>query len=48
MTEFPKRKNIRLKDFDYSQNGYYFIMGTVSTQTDVSVINNKSKRFIVL
>ena len=25
MTEFPKRKNIRLKDFNYSQNGYYFI-----------------------
>ncbi len=25
MTEFPKRKNIRLKDFDYSKNGYYFI-----------------------
>ena len=25
MTEFPKRKNIRLKDFDYSQNGCYFI-----------------------
>ena len=25
MTEFPKRKNIRLKDFGYSQNGYYFV-----------------------
>ena len=25
MTEFPKRKNIRLKNFDYSQNGYYFV-----------------------
>ena len=25
MTELPKRKNIRLKDFDYSQNGYYYV-----------------------
>lgn len=25
MAEFPKRKNIRLKDFDYSQNGCYFV-----------------------
>ena len=25
MTELPKRKNIRLKDFDYSQNGCYFV-----------------------
>ncbi len=23
--ELPKRKNIRLKDFDYSQNGAYFV-----------------------
>lgn len=23
--EYPKRKNLRLKNFDYSQNGYYFI-----------------------
>lgn len=25
MTKLPRRKNIRLKDFDYSQAGYYFI-----------------------
>ena len=25
MTTLPKRKNIRLKSFDYSQPGYYFI-----------------------
>ena len=25
MSEFLKRKNIRLKDFDYSQNGYYYV-----------------------
>ena len=23
--ELPKRKNLRLKDYDYSQNGAYFI-----------------------
>ncbi len=23
--EYPKRKNLRLKEYDYSQNGYYFI-----------------------
>ena len=23
--ELPKRKNIRLKDYDYNQSGYYFI-----------------------
>lgn len=25
MNELPKRKQIRLKNYDYSQNGYYFI-----------------------
>ena len=30
MPELPKRKQIRLKDYDYSQNGYYFI--TICTQ----------------
>ena len=25
MNEFPRRKQIRLKNYDYSQNGYYFI-----------------------
>lgn len=25
MSKLPNRKNIRLKDFDYSQSGYYFI-----------------------
>lgn len=24
-TEYPKRKHIRLKKYDYSQNGYYYI-----------------------
>lgn len=30
MNELPKRKQIRLKNYDYSQNGYYFI--TVCTK----------------
>ncbi len=25
MKDFPKRKNLRLKDFDYSSNGCYFV-----------------------
>ena len=25
MEKLPKRKNIRLKDYDYSQAGYYFV-----------------------
>lgn len=30
MNELPKRKNIRLKDYDYSQPGCYFV--TICTQ----------------
>ena len=33
MLDLPKRKNIRLKDFDYSQNGAYFI--TICTKTQI-------------
>ena len=25
MNELPTRKNIRLKDFDYTKNGFYFV-----------------------
>lgn len=25
MDNLPKRKQLRLKDYDYSQNGYYFV-----------------------
>ncbi len=25
MNNLPKRKNTRLKDYDYSQSGYYFV-----------------------
>ena len=28
--EYPKRKNIRLPDYDYSRNGAYFV--TICTQ----------------
>ena len=35
MNDLPKRKKIRLKDYDYSQNGYYFI--TVCTQNKKSL-----------
>lgn len=31
MIELPRRKQIRLKEFDYSQNGYYFV--TVCTKS---------------
>ena len=30
MEKLPKRKNTRLKDFDYSQNGAYYV--TICTQ----------------
>ena len=33
MNKFPQRKQIRLKDYDYSQNGFYFItIGTKDRQ----------------
>jgi REP element-mobilizing transposase RayT len=35
MSELPKRKNIRLKDFDYSSNASYYI--TISTQDRVEL-----------
>ena len=31
--ELPKRKHPRLKEYDYSQNGYYFI--TVNTYSNL-------------
>jgi len=33
--ELPKRKNIRLKDYDYSQNGAYFI--TICTKDRLNI-----------
>ena len=35
MSEFTKRKQIRLKNYDYSQNGYYFI--TICTKDKQSL-----------
>ena len=34
----PKRKPSRLKDYDYSQNGYYFV--TVCTQNKAKIFGN--------
>lgn len=34
----PKRKRIRLKDYDYSQDGYYFI--TICTKDKVKILCN--------
>ena len=36
MQELPKRKQIRLRDYDYSQNGYYFV--TICTQNRKCVL----------
>ena len=36
--EFPKRKRMRLKDYDYSQNGYYYV--TVCTDKRQNLFGN--------
>lgn len=36
LNQFPKRKSIRLKHYDYSTNGYYF----------VTICTHQSKRII--
>ena len=38
MNELQKRKQIRLKDYDYSQNGYYFI--TVCTESSQTILSD--------
>ena len=40
MTEnkLPKRKQMRLKDYDYSQNGYYYV--TVCTDNRQNLFGN--------
>lgn len=38
MDKIPKRKNIRLKDYDYSQAGYYFI--TICTNKRMNILSN--------
>ena len=35
--ELPKRKHIRLKDYDYSKNGYYYV--TINTEKNMPVLS---------
>ena len=46
MNNFPQRKSIRLKGYDYSQNGYYFI--TVCTKNRECLFGNISDGKMVL
>ena len=42
MNDLPKRKQIRLKDYDYSQNGFYFItICTYKKKKIFGIINNE-------
>jgi putative transposase len=38
MTNLPKKKNIRLKNYDYSKAGYYFI--TICTSKRLNLLSN--------
>ena len=38
MKELPKRKNPRLKNFDYSENGYYFV--TICTAEHKEILSS--------
>ena len=38
MSNLPRRKNIRLKDYDYSQSGFYFI--TICTKNREMLLSN--------
>lgn len=40
MDKLPQRKSVRLKDYDYSQNGYYFI--TICTQNKENILCSTS------
>ena len=40
MNELPKRKQIRLKNYDYSQNGFYFI--TICTHNKQKIFWNEN------
>lgn len=46
MKELPKRKNIRLKEYDYSQNGCYFVTVCVKDKRHL-LAHYKSKEEIV-
>ncbi|MBR2152908.1 MAG: transposase [Clostridia bacterium] len=41
--QLPKRKRIRLKDYDYSKDGYYFI--TVCTQNRKNILSTVGEGF---
>ena len=41
LRHLPKRKNIRLKDYDYSSNGYYFV--TICTHNKRPIIDKTNK-----
>ncbi len=41
--ELPKRKSTRLKDYDYSQDGYYFI--TICTQKRKNILSTVGEGF---
>lgn len=43
MAEYPKRKLLRLQDYNYSQNGTYFV--TVCTQNREPIFGNVGGRF---
>ena len=38
MAKLPQRKNIRLKNYDYSQSGYYFV--TICTKNRTGLLSN--------
>ena len=38
LSDLPKRKNIRLKSYDYSQNGYYYV--TICTENNIHVLSD--------
>jgi putative transposase len=38
MNKIPRRKNIRLKDYDYAQEGYYFV--TICTKDRQKLLSN--------
>ncbi|MBQ7573003.1 MAG: transposase [Clostridia bacterium] len=42
MNNLPKRKTIRLKHYDYSQNGYYFITICTHNKQNLFNLNNES------
>lgn len=44
--EYPKRKNIRLKEYDYSQNGYYFI--TICTHNRQQILSELRRGGVLL